>query len=230
MELRILADLSREPKWVEVFKRNGDLHSEIGEMLWGVKIRKPGTNAPDDPGENYNLRQPTKTLNFGISYGMGARKFSVQTGTPYDKSREILTNFWKSFPTIKRFFDIHVTRSVDARCVRCPYDNRLKWIDGVDFDSPREMAGTRNMCMNFPMQAGNATITKRAMSIIRAHLQGKDARIIGTVHDEIIVSSHESIADEVFKIVHDDMISAGQEFIHNVPVGVEGKIDTCWSK
>lgn len=230
MELRILADLSREPKWIDVFKRGGNLHCEIGKTLWGMEIRKEKTLGPDDPGENANLYNATKTLNFGISYGMGARKFSVQTGTPYEKSREILATFWRSFPTIKSFFDAHVARSIDARCVRCPYDQRLKWIEGVDFDSPREMAGTRNMCMNFPMQAGNATITKRAMAIIRNHFRGKDAKIIGTVHDEIIVRAHESIADEAFKTVHDDMIAAGQEFIFNVPVDVEGKVDMCWSK
>jgi DNA polymerase I-like protein with 3'-5' exonuclease and polymerase domains len=84
--------------------------------------------------------------------------------------------------------------------------------------------------MNFPMQAGNATITKRAMAIVRNHLRGRDAKIIGTVHDEIIVRAHESISQEIFKIVHDDMINAGQEFIKNLPVDVEGKVDLCWSK
>jgi DNA polymerase-1 len=230
MELRILADLSKEDKWIEVFKNKGDLHCEIGTMLWGVPIRVPGTNGPGDPGENYELRQPTKTLNFGISYGMGPRKFSSQTGIEYDKARTIVSTFWKTFPAIKRYFDKHVAQSIDARCVRCPYDNRLKWIEGVDFDSQREMAGTRNMCMNFPMQAGNATITKRAMAIIRNNFQGKDAKIIGTVHDEIIVRAHESIAQEAYDIVRNGMISAGQEFITNLPVDVEGKIDMCWNK
>jgi DNA polymerase I-like protein with 3'-5' exonuclease and polymerase domains len=161
---------------------------------------------------------------------MGPRKFAAQTNTPYEKSREIVSNFWKRFPAIKKYFDVHVVKSIDARVVRCPYDKRLKWIDNVDFDSPKEMSHARNMCMNFPMQAGNASITKSAMTLVRKHFQGKDAQIIGTVHDEIIVKAHESVAQEAFQIVRNDMISAGQEFIINVPVDIEGKIDMCWSK
>lgn len=65
MELRILADLSGEPSWIECFKRNGDLHAENGSVLYGKTIRRKGTLGPSDPGENENLRDFVKTLNFG---------------------------------------------------------------------------------------------------------------------------------------------------------------------
>lgn len=66
MELRILADLSGEPSWIDCFARGGDLHSENGSKLYGKTIRRKGTNGPDDPGENEELRRPVKTLNFGV--------------------------------------------------------------------------------------------------------------------------------------------------------------------
>jgi DNA polymerase I len=230
MELRILADLSKEPKWIQVFIDKGDLHAINGSILYGVPIRKPGTNGPTDPGENYHLRQPAKSLNFGIGYGMGPKKLAREANLPFDKARELVSAFWRNFPSIKKFFDAHVAKCMNDKCVRCPYDGRLRWLDGFDLDNPKEQARVRNMCMNFPMQAGNATITKRALTRIREHLMGKDAQIVGTVHDEIIVRTHKDIADEIYKIVVDDMIGAAKEFMFNVPVEVEGKIDTCWSK
>jgi len=230
MELRILADLSQEPKWIKVFEDKGDLHAINGSILYGVPIRKPGTNGPDDPGENYSLRQSAKSLNFGIGYGMGPKKLARETGLTYDKARILVANFWKNFPNIKRFFDMHVDKSMTAGSVRCPYDNRLRWLDGFDLDNPKEHARVRNMCMNFPMQAGNATITKRALIRIREHITNKDAAIVGTVHDEIIVRTHKDIADEVYKIITNDMLGAAKEYMFNVPVEVEGKISTCWSK
>lgn len=230
MELRILADLSREAKWIELFNKRADLHSEIGSMLYGVPIRKPGTLSPDDPGENYALRQPAKSLNFGISYGMGPKKLSKSASITYDEAKKLVRNFWNMFPGIKTFFDNHVAHSVDNHCVRCPYDGRLRWLDGFDLDNPKEMSRVRNLCMNFPMQSGNASITKRALTMLRKHLQNMDAEIIGTVHDEIIVRAHKDIADAVYKMVADDMITAAKEVMLNVPVEVEGHVDTCWSK
>lgn len=161
---------------------------------------------------------------------MGPQKLARETGMDYNKAKKLVSAFWSNFPNIKIFFDAHVAKSMDARCVRCPYDGRLRWLDGFDLDSPKEQARVRNMCMNFPMQAGNATITKRALTILRTHLRGKDAKIVGTVHDEIIVQAHKDIADEVYKIMTDDMIGAAKEFIKNVPVEVEGKVAMCWSK
>ena len=81
-----------------------------------------------------------------------------------------------------------------------------------------------------PMQSGNASITKKALVQIHEHLKGKDAHIIGTVHDEIIVEAHKDITDEVFEIVKGDMIEAGLEYITKVPVRVKGAISECWSK
>ena len=230
MELRILADLSGEPSWIDCFKRSGDLHSENGSDLLGVPIRKPGTNGPTDPGENWELRQPIKSLNFGISYGMGPQKLSRETGMEYEKAKELIKKFWRRYSKIKAYFDKHVATCMEQKCVRSPYDGRLRWLEGFDYDSPKDLSSVRNLCMNFPMQAGNATITKHALYLIRKHLMGKDAKIISTVHDEILVEAHQSIAEEVLQIVRNDMIKAGERFIKTVPVDVESHVSTHWMK
>lgn len=230
MELRILADLSQEPSWVACFKRNGDLHAENGSELLGVPIRKKGTNGPNDPGENWELRRPVKSLNFGVGYGMGPQKLARETGMPLDQARKLIKLFWTKFSRIKVYFDNHVETSFAAKCVRSPYDGRLRWLEGFDFDSRKDQARVRNLCMNFPMQAGNATVMKHALYLIRRDLKGKNAKIICTVHDECLVEAHKDIAQEVYDIVVRDMIAAGERFIKNVPVAVEGHISTHWEK
>lgn len=230
MELRILADLSQEPSWVDCFKRNGDLHAENGSELLGVPIRKKGTNGPDDPGANWDLRRPVKSLNFGISYGMGPMKLANTTGMDYDQARKLVKQFWIKFSKIKTFFDDHVDKSFKDRCVRSPYDGRLRWLDGFDYDSRKDQSRMRNLCMNFPMQAGNASIMKHALYLIRQHLKGKNAKIICTVHDECLVEAHKDIAQEVYDIVRNDMITAAKRFVKNVPVDVEGHVSMQWEK
>lgn len=152
------------------------------------------------------------------------------TGMPYDKAKILIQGFWHNFTKVKEFFDNFVAQSTKDHCVRSPYDGRLRWLDGFDYDSHKDLGRIRNLCMNFPMQSGNASITKRAMVLLRKNLIGKDAHIISTIHDEILVECHKDISDECFSIVKKDMIQAGEEYLKNVPVDVEGKVGTCWEK
>lgn len=230
MELRILADLSKEPSWIACFERNGDLHSEIGSKLFGKPIRAKGTLSKDDPGENVELRQFAKTLNFGICYGMGPKKLANATGMPFDQARAIIKEFWKQHVFIKNYFDEHVKKSIRDNVVRSPYDQRLRWLDGYDLDNPAEMASVRNLCMNFPMQSGNASITKNALYALQRHIKGKDAMLVSTIHDEILIESHKDVADEILALMKKDMVDAGTEYIKNVPVMVEGHVSTYWKK
>ena len=230
MELRILADLSGEPSWLDCFERDGDLHSENGSILMGKTIRRKGTLGKDDPGENEDLRAPVKTLNFGVGYGMGANKLARTANIPIAQARQLVKDYWVKFAKVKAFFDSFVAESIANRCVRSPYDGRLRWLDGFDYDSPKDLARIRNMCMNFPMQSGNATITKLALIWLRKDLAGKDAKIISTVHDEILVECHKDIADEVLKILEKDMIDAAKVYLKNVKVAVDAKVSMCWEK
>jgi DNA polymerase-1 len=89
MELRILADLSGEPKWREIFEKGLDMHCEIGSMLFGKPIRQKGTLGPDDPGENAELRKIVKSINFGVGLNPWSTKTCSIAGTPTVKSRAI---------------------------------------------------------------------------------------------------------------------------------------------
>lgn len=230
MELRILADLSLEPSWREIFRKGTDLHCEIGSLVYGKTIRKPGTLGPNDPGENIELRGPVKSLNFGVSYGMGAKKLANQTGMPYVEAKRIIEAYWKAFPKVKGFFDEFVKKSIDQKCIVSPYDKRLRWLEGFDWNSKREVAGIRNKCMNFPMQSGNASIIKLALTKLRQLIRGKDMHILSTVHDEIIVRAHKDASEEALFLTKSTMIAEAESYIKNVPIEVEGKIDICWTK
>lgn len=65
MELRLLADLSKDSAWLEIFEKDLDAHSEVGSRIYRKPIRKPKTLGPDDPGENWDLRKKSKELNLG---------------------------------------------------------------------------------------------------------------------------------------------------------------------
>jgi DNA polymerase-1 len=62
-ELRIMADLSGDPLMVDGFNSGVDFHCFVASLLFDREVTKKNENA--------HLRTPTKTLNFGLAYGMG---------------------------------------------------------------------------------------------------------------------------------------------------------------
>lgn len=85
---------------------------------------------------------------------------------------------------------------------------------------------------NHPIQGTAADMMKLAAILIRKDFIRKDidAKIVGLIHDEIIVECIESSCEEVYKLIELRMKQALNRFCPNVPAAVEGKICKVWKK
>ena len=82
------------------------------------------------------------------------------------------------------------------------------------------------MAVNLPIQGTAADIMKRAMIDVHAALAPHpDARMILTVHDELLFEVPESAADETAAVVRERMQSAAAL---NVPLTVDVGIGENW--
>jgi DNA polymerase-1 len=79
-----------------------------------------------------------------------------------------------------------------------------------------------------PVQANGADGFKLALIHISEKLNGLDARIVHTQHDEMIVEVKEEIVDEVSVILKESMEAAFKKIIPGVPSVVEPKIADSW--
>jgi DNA polymerase I-like protein with 3'-5' exonuclease and polymerase domains len=61
-------------------------------------------------------------------------------------------------------------------------------------------------------------------------LIGTGAKIIGTVHDEIILEVPEDQAESIAEILKDVMIEGGSEFLKKIPIEVEVGIADSWAE
>jgi DNA polymerase I-like protein with 3'-5' exonuclease and polymerase domains len=59
-------------------------------------------------------------------------------------------------------------------------------------------------------------------------LNGLDARIVHTQHDEIIVEAREDVADQVQAIVKESMEEALERIIPEVPFVAETRVAEAW--
>lgn len=78
-ELRILADLSGDKLMIDGFNSGVDFHCYVASMLFSKEVTKKNENA--------HLRDPTKTLNFGIAYGMSP--FSLYEKLVYELGQKV---------------------------------------------------------------------------------------------------------------------------------------------
>ena len=60
-------------------------------------------------------------------------------------------------------------------------------------------------------------------------LVGTGAKIIGTVHDEIILEARQDKAELIAVILKAAMIEGGSEFLKKVPIEVEVVISDSWA-
>jgi len=74
---------------------------------------------------------------------------------------------------------------------------------------------------NLPVQATGADGFKLALVWIAEKLNGTDARIVHTQHDEIIVEARDDEADQVREIVKVTMEAVFKQIIPEVPFVVE---------
>jgi DNA polymerase-1 len=76
----------------------------------------------------------------------------------------------------------------------------------------------------------SADIAKLALVRLREELEGLDARLINSVHDEFVVECREDLADEVAGRMKRAMERAGEEILEKVPVEVEVAVSREWTK
>ena len=84
--------------------------------------------------------------------------------------------------------------------------------------------------LNTPVQGTSADITKKALGLLPQRLVDTGARIIGTVHDEIILQVPEEKANDAAVILRETMIEAGKAFLSRVPVEVDVTIGETWAE
>jgi DNA polymerase I-like protein with 3'-5' exonuclease and polymerase domains len=84
------------------------------------------------------------------------------------------------------------------------------------------------------LQSGNATITKKALFLVKQEINKKgwadDCLIISTIHDEILLETKESIANDARDMLSSKMLEAAHLWIKNTPVKADAYAADHWKK
>lgn len=238
MELRIIAEFSKDPLWVEAFNNDEDLHSVLCSKTFNIPIEDVKKEPPFKKGTTY--RDIQKTVNFGLAYGMSKHKLSDTMQISVEQADEIINRFFKVVPKVKEFLDLlGETGKRKGRIKTPPPYSRIRWFEDWerairydDSDSFKILGEIERASKNTPIQGCNGDIIKLALINVQKYIDENKLpiNIILSVYDEIQTECKSDYAEQ-WKIQLDRiMIESAEEVIKSVPIKVDSKISDCWSK
>ena len=219
IELRILAEVSGDPAFVQAFRERDDLHRVTAATMFGVEMEEV----------TKEQRSAAKRINFGLMYGRGPKSLSAQLGTDEERARGLIDEYFANYPKVRRYLQGTAARAMKTRRLRTLSGRIRKFGDTSNLGSA-EKGAMRREAMNFPIQGASADIAKLALAYVREDLEGLDARLINCIHDEFVVECAEEIAPKVAECAKVAMNRAGEEILEKVPVEVEVAISREWRK
>jgi len=209
-ELRIIANLSLEPTWVNTFLSGGDLHKQTAIDLYGE--------------ENYSSekRSQVKSINFGLAYGMTEFTLAERLGLSVDEAKEQIDQYYRNYPRVHKMFEDFARDADKQRYVSNFYGRRRKFNSWRQRDQFGNLTNEgRRQSYNFPIQSLGADITitgliKVIRGIILDDYYKQYTTWLGTVHDEINITCQEDKVLEVAKLMGDLM----EHKLGNLPVPI----------
>jgi len=221
-ELRILAEYSKDPVFVHAYKENADLHTITASQMYNVPFDKV----------TKEMRQATKTINFGLMYGRGAVSIGMQIGISSDEAKKLLDKYFSIYAGVKKWLDKAARTAVQKGYAETIL-GRKRWFvlpDKADPNYIREIGSIERAAKNHPIQGTSADMTKLALVFIqeRFEKEGIKGGIVHTVHDEIVSEVVEEQAEFAAKIQQEEMERAGKTFLREVPVVAEVTVSDVW--
>lgn len=186
IELRLLAHFSQDKALVDAFVNGEDIHMATAIKLFGVEQAQAKRNF-------------AKSINFGLLYGMGSRKLSDELGITTAEAKEIITNYFASFPTVKNYLQ-GIQESVKEQGF---VETILKRRRVFDYESANGMqkAAFMRESVNTVFQGSAADLIKLSMLEIDSVINDEmlAASMLLQIHDELIFEVREEDVDTISK-------------------------------
>ena len=199
VELRILAHVSSEPVLREAFARKEDIHAATASQVFGIP------QAELSRGQ----RDTAKMVNFGIIYGISSFGLSENLGIPREEAQELIDTYLARLPRVRELIARTITQATDEGFVTTLLGRR-RAIPELRASNRQTRSLGERLAVNTIMQGTAADVIKVAMVRIHERLrtEGRAARLVLQVHDELLLEVPEVETSAVRELVREEMVGA----------------------
>ena len=217
VELRILAHVSGEPVLREAFARGEDIHSATASLVFGVP----------QPELTRGQRDTAKMVNFGIVYGISSFGLSENLGIPREEAQELIDTYLARLPRVQELIKRTIAQAAADGYVTTLLGRRRPIPELRASNRQTRSLGER-LAVNTVMQGTAADVIKVAMVRIHERLraEGRAARLVLQVHDELLLEVPEVETSAVRELVREEMVGA---YPLDPALAVEAGIGDTWA-
>ena len=172
------------------------------------------------------MRRKAKMVNFGIAYGISAFGLSQRLGIPRAEAGEIIEQYFKQFPGIRRYMDETIAFARKHGYVET-VTGRRRYLRDIRSANNTVRGGAERNAINAPIQGTAADMIKLAMISIHRELARRNlkTRMLLQVHDELVFDLYLPEQKEVLPLVEEKMKTA---IPLDVPIIVEMGVGENW--
>jgi DNA polymerase-1 len=214
IELRVLAHLSKDPVLVDAFQTGQDVHVRTAMEIFSV----------DAAGVTEEMRRRSKTINFGVIYGMGEAALAKRLGISRQEAARFIDAYFARYRGVHEFMEKTMADARRAEVVFTLFGRRRLLPDLRNTDRMRRAQAER-IAQNTPIQGTAADLLKVAM-VRLAEPVVPGGRMVLTVHDELAFEVPEARAAEAAEKIREVM-----EKVHpfDVPLVVDVGYGSTWA-
>lgn len=190
MELRAAAHIAYIPNMLQAYNNNMDLHTETARAISGK----------DNISEQE--RYQAKAVNFGFLYGMTAKSFvdyakqSYDVVISYEQAEQFRDSYFKNYPELKDYY-VKIQQDMNKKgYIENPVGRRKRY--------PKDFKDNNLLShINAPIQGfGSDVLVLSLLEISELPECDFYFKILGTVHDSILLAIKKKYLNTLDKIVH----------------------------
>jgi len=218
IELRIMADLSKDRALLQAFEQGLDVHRATAAEVFGVPVDEVTSEQ----------RRSAKTINFGLLYGMSAFGLARQLGTDRKNAQDYMDIYFKRYPGVLAYMENVRKEAAKKGYVTTAYGRKL-YIPEINSKNAMMRKGAERAAINAPLQGTAADVIKLAMIRVDQWLRESklDARMLLQVHDELVFE----VADSSVELLKIKVTELMTQAIHlSVPLLVDVGVGPNWDE
>ena len=218
IELRLLAHIAGDEHMIAAFRTGEDIHTVTASQVFGVPPEQV----------THEMRRRAKAVNFGIVYGISDFSLSQDIGVTRAEAKAYMEKYFEKYSGVHAYMTQVVERAKADGYVSTLMCRR-RWLPELKSSNFNLRSFGERVALNMPIQGTAADLIKKAMLRVDGRLrrEGLEARLVLQVHDELIVECPEGEAEQVKRLLAEEMEHVAELA---VPLTAEAHAGKSWAE